>query len=113
MSTSRRLPTPLTRIFLTLPCSGEAAEETSLQQPPLTRQRDRLGTVVGAELVEDRGQVEFHRALADREAAGNLLVRQTLGHQPEHGALTLGELAAGSTRRADLGHQPSRHPRLQ
>ena len=37
--------------------------------------------ILGAGLGEDIADVVVHRALADRERVGNLLVGQSLGHQ--------------------------------
>ena len=38
-----------------------------------------LGAVARAELLEDHGQVRFHRALLDVELIGDLLVEQAFG----------------------------------
>ena len=47
-------------------------------------ERDGLRAIVGAELIEDGGDVELDRPFADAERRGDLSVRLTYGNEPEH-----------------------------
>src|SRR4051794_23577948 len=52
----------------------------------------RRGAVVDADPLEDAGEVRLHRALADAEGTGDLLVRQSTTDEGEHLLLPVGQL---------------------
>src|SRR5436309_4279539 len=58
-------------------------------QVPFAGDRDRLRAILGAQLVEQRGHVELHRAFGDPQLVRDLLVRLPLGHQADHFAFAL------------------------
>ena len=62
---------------------------TLLQQNVTTPrpQRDGFSAAGCAQLGQDRGDMEFHRVLADAQAPRNGFVRQALRHQLQHLAL--------------------------
>src|SRR3954471_3425881 len=57
------------------------------------RERDRLELRVDPQLGEDVPYVRLHGLLADRQLLGDAVVAHTLGEEPEHLELALGELA--------------------
>ena len=83
------------------------------QEAPLGRQRNGLGAVVGAQLAEDRVDVELHRPLADRPAPARSAWRAA----PRRPAAALPARApsapARAARRPHRGHQLRGHARLQ
>jgi hypothetical protein len=62
-----------------------------LEQPPLDRRDRGVRAVVRPQLVHRRGDVRFHRALADAQRGGDLLVRQPLADEPQDGPLAVAE----------------------
>src|SRR4029079_5909809 len=68
-------------------------DHAPLQQTAVAGGGDGFGAVLGAELAEDRADVEFYRALADRELVADLLVGVADGDEAEHLALAAGERA--------------------
>src|SRR6266542_1664469 len=57
------------------------------QQAPLDGQDGGLRAVVGAELVQERRDVELGSALSDRQLARDLLIGAAVGDQAQHLAL--------------------------
>ena len=86
---------------------------SSLLVPVTLRPQRRRRPVRDPDRAEDRGQVRLDGALADAEAAGDLLVGQPLTHQLEHLALAGGEVAAGRAAAGAGREQLPRHPRVE
>jgi hypothetical protein len=75
---------------------GDDEGDGSPYSPPITERRDRsdetaadgegrgLGAAVDPELGEEVADVGLHRARADKEGQGDLLVRVSLGEQTQH-----------------------------
>src|SRR5690242_9960028 len=87
--------------------------QLGLEEAALDGERDSLGAILGAELLEEGGDVELGRALGNAEGASDLLVRLAVGHQPQHLALAWAEAAVRRAGRAHLPDQARGDPRRE
>src|SRR3954453_3939998 len=83
---------------------GLSSPSGAVDAVPLGPQR-RLRPVRHVELAEDPGEVRLDRLLADLQAAGDELVRQSLDEQAENLALALREALERIGRRARFEHR--------
>src|SRR5215469_16082635 len=85
------------------------------------RRDDSLSTIAQPQLVQQPADMRFDSLLSDDQARGDLLVRETLGNQPEHLRLARREhIEVGARCRrcnrpypGELANEPARHPRCE
>jgi hypothetical protein len=70
---------------------SSTADGLSLEQPPLDRRDRGVRAVVDPKLVHGRGEMCFHRALADAQRGGDLLVLQPFAYEPQDGPLPVAQ----------------------
>ena len=75
------------------------------KQPPPSRERDSLCAVVGAELVEDGGDVKLDRPFGDPQLVGDLAVGLAGGDEPKDLELARRQETVRFVRRARLARE--------
>src|SRR3954471_17623706 len=76
-------PVPTTQVPVTTTVSRSRRPLAALSVEVVLGPQGRLRAVSHTACLEGAGEMRRHRARADGEAAGNLLVRETLGHKPQ------------------------------